>query len=510
MRAERWLNHHPVTAESPGLTRLDFVALTGAAGMALLGLRPGAAVAAEGTATAAGGYVSRPDLRPPPIEITTAASGTSRGAIFLAPFDISAAADGSQGAPAGESHSGPLVVDDRGEPLWFLPLSSKTAMDFRAQRYQGRPVLTWYEGTVLGPYGGEFVIFDPTYHRVARVRAGRGRHGDLHEFLLTSRGTALITIYNEVAADLRSVAGPRDGRLVTGIVQEIDLATGTVVFEWRSREHVGLDESFMTDVTPSGNVDYFHLNSVAVDHDGHLLVSARHTSAIYKIHRRTGDVLWRLGGKRSDFAIARRASFAFQHDVRRHPDGTLTIFDNRAALPAPGVASRAIRIRLDEKRRRATLVRAYEPTDARSGWAMGNAQQLADGGLFVGWGTDGSFSEFTAGGDLRFDARFADGSVTYRAFRMPWTARPTGEPAVAVTRSQNSTMIVFVSWNGATDVARWRVEVGQRADRLTTRATTGRSGFETAITLPDTTGYLSVVALDASSRPLAATQPVAI
>jgi hypothetical protein len=498
-----------VTAEGPGLTRRDFIALGSAAGVALFGVRTRAAAAAQTPTAAKAPYVSRPDLNPPPITIVVPADKTSPGAIFLAPFEISATPE-VRSKPASESNSGPLVVDDTGEPLWFLPLSGKTAMDFRVQKYRGKPVITWYEGTVLGAYGGNFVIFDPTYHRVARVAAGRGRHGDLHEFLLTPRGTALITIYNEVAADLTSIGGASDGRLVTGIVQEVDVATGRVLFEWRSRDHVALEESFMTDVTPAGNVDYFHLNSVAIDHDGHLLVSARHTSAIYKVHRRTGNVIWRLGGKRSDFTIAPRASFAFQHDVRRQADGTLTIFDNRGALPGTEVASRAIRIRLDAKAKRASLVRAYAPADARDGWAMGNAQELADGGIFVGWGTDGSFSEFARDGRLRFDARFADGSMTYRAFRFPWAARPTGEPAVAVTRNGDGTMTVYTSWNGATAVARWRVDVGERADRLRATATGRRTGFETAITLPESGGYLSVIALDASSRPLVATRPVAI
>src|SRR5262245_5513954 len=215
----------------------------------MYGLRPSVArgEAAAG-ATPTGAYVSRPDLNPPSITITRAATGTESGKIFLAPFDISAAG-GSTPTPASESRSGPLVVDDDGEPIWFLPLGSTTAMDFRVQTYRGRPVLTWYEGTVLGPYGGEFVVYDPRYRRVARVSAGRGRHGDLHEFLLTAKGTALVTIYYEIPADLTSIGGPLQGRLVTGIVQEIDVASGKVLFEWRSREHVPLDEAYMTEGT---------------------------------------------------------------------------------------------------------------------------------------------------------------------------------------------------------------------------------------------------------------------
>ena len=202
-----------MAVEGIRLTRKGFLALSGAACAALAGVRvPGARAAAT-----VRGYVSRPDLRPPAISIAVPADGTAAGSVFLAPFDITAASGAYQSTPNSQSHSGPLVVDDHGEPVWFLPLGSTTAMDVRLQTYQGRPVLTWYEGTVLGPYGGSWVIFDPTYHEVARVQAGGGRHGDLHELLLTPQDTALITIYREIATDLVP-------RLVVGIVQEVDVA----------------------------------------------------------------------------------------------------------------------------------------------------------------------------------------------------------------------------------------------------------------------------------------------
>jgi hypothetical protein len=503
------MRQYVTAAEDVRMTRGRLLALGGTALVGLAGLRVSPAEARP-LDLAAQGYVSRPDLKPPAITVVVPATRAESGLVFLAPFDISAASGNPPSVPASESRSGPLVVDDQGEPVWFLPLGSKTAMDFRVQKYRGRRVLTWYEGTVLGAYGGSYVVFDPTYHQIATVRAGRGRHGDLHEFLLTPKGTALIAIYNDVVADLTSVGGPREGRLVTGVVQEIDVATKRVLFEWRSNEHVGVAESFMTEVTPAGNVDYFHLNSVAVDRDGHLLISARHTSTVYKVDRKTGKVIWRLGGKQSDFTFGPGASFDFQHDVRRRADGTLTIFDNGGALPDTGTSSRGIRIALDMPSKRATLVREYLPPGRRDGWAMGNVQQLADGGVFVGWGTDGSYSEFDAKGRLRYDARFADASVSYRAFRWTWAARPTGRPASAVVRNDDGTMTVFASWNGATEVARWRVETGASQGFLSRATTHERTGFETAITLPATSGYVSVVALDSTGKPLGTALPVAV
>lgn len=462
---------------------------------------PGAKAARE--AATVNAYVSRPDLNPPAIAFDFPADGTAAGSIFLAPFDITAASGAYQSTPNSQSHSGPLVVDDRGEPVWFLPLGSTTAMDVRVQTYQGRPVLTWYEGTVLGAEGGSWVIFDPTYHEVARVQAGKGRHGDLHDLQLTPEGTALITIYREIAT-------PAVPRLVTGIVQEVDVASGRVLFEWRSNEHVGVDESYIPQVAAAGNVDYFHLNSIDVDTDGNLLLSARNTSTIYKVDRKSGEVLWRLGGMKSDFAVDPAASFAYQHDVRRRPDGTITIFDNNAAVPGAQTLSRGLRIKLDMKKMRASFVAEYLAPTARTTWAMGDVQQLDDSGVFIGWGTDGSFTELGPDGSVRLDARFADGSVSYRAFRFELEAQPKGRPATMVVRNADGSLTLYVSWNGSTQVAKWGLVAGKTAAAMKPVATVRRTGFETAIPLPVTSGYVAVVALDAHGKQLRAAAPTLI
>ena len=129
-------------------------------------------------------FVSRPDLRPPVVAVTTTSETVAPGHVLIAPFQITGKAGPGYGA---------LIVDNAGQPIWFKPEATLTAMNLRVQRYRGKPVLTWYEGEVLGAYGGDFVVADQSYREVARVKAGHGEHGDLHEFLLTSRGTALIT-----------------------------------------------------------------------------------------------------------------------------------------------------------------------------------------------------------------------------------------------------------------------------------------------------------------------------
>jgi hypothetical protein len=473
----------------PALSRRGFLA--GAVGLVGAAKLVPAAKAASFVPAAPHRFVSRPDLHPPVVAVTTASETASTGQIFIAPFQITGKAGPNYGA---------LIVDGLGQPIWFKPEATKTAMNLRVQRYKGKPVITWYEGDVLGGYGGDFVVADQSYREIARVKAGRGEHGDLHEFLLTSRGTALITIYSNIPFDLTSVGGSANGQLTEGVIQEIDVPTGKVLTEWRSSEYVGLDDSYLPSV--KGDVaDYFHLNSVGVDTDGHLLVSARHTSAVYKVHRQSGVVLWRLGGKRSDFTIVPGAEFSFQHDVRRHADGTLTIFDNNAAAPTSTTHARPIRLSLDLGAMSARLVGEYQPETPRITWAMGNLEQLPDGGAFVGWGTAGAFTEFAPDGTVRFDATLADGSVTYRAFRAPWIGRPAEPPKVAITRGAGDA-VAHVSWNGATEVAKWRADMGSRRTVLHPVATARRAGFETAVSLGARKGYVALTALDAAGKAL--------
>ena len=299
--------------------------------------------------------------------------------------------------------------------MWFLPQGAVTAMGLRVQTYEGRDVLTWYEGTVLGPYGGDFVVYDPTYHEVARVKAGRGRHGDLHEFLLTPQKTALISIYYQ-----------NTSAIVEGIVQELELPSGRVLFEWRSLDHVAIDESH-AEITTKGAYDYFHINSIELDADGNFLVSARNTWGIYKIDRGSGEVIWRLGGKRSDFAMGPGTGFAWQHDARHHGarDQLISLFDDGAA-PQVQPHSKALVLALDTKRMRATLHKRYisQPAGAGARTRQHPSAPKRQRARRLGHGAV-ALPEYTHDGELVFDAHLPKGGQNYRVLKMPWRGHPT-------------------------------------------------------------------------------------
>jgi hypothetical protein len=348
------------------------------------------------------------------------------------------------------------------------------------------------------------VIYDQSYRELKRVHGGNGYSCDLHEFLLTERGTALLSIYNTVTSG--------GSQVTEGIVQELDVDKKKVLFEWRSLDHVPLTESYRATPDGTGNIDYFHLNSIGVDTDDNLLISARHTSTIYKLDRKTGDIIWRLGGMKSNFQMGPGATFNFQHDIRSHADGTVTLFDNGAAGAGSldvEPMSRPLRLRLNTSAMTATLLQTYETPTPRLATALGNVQQQPHGGVFVGWGAAGAYSEFDPDGEVLLDATFPTGVESYRAFRFPWVGTPAKPPTVSAMNQGNGQMTVHVSWNGATQVAHWELNAGTGARGLTAVTRAPRAGFETTIAAP-VAKYVSVTALDASGNQLSSSPTVAV
>jgi Arylsulfotransferase (ASST) len=490
-----------------GLTRRRFLLRSAGVGAGLLAAGPGAAsadalaragVLTERTAAAAlprtQTFRSRPDLRPPSIDVVHRATGTAPGYILLAPS-------------SGPGQRGVMMIDDAGEVVWFQPTVPQTAMNLRVASYKGRPVLTWWEGKFKNGTGnGECVIVDGAYREIARFKASNGSPVDLHEFIVTAESTALVTSNEIRTMDVTSLGGKPRGQVMGGVVLELEIPTGRVLWEWHSLDHVALDESHIVKVGP--RFDYFHINSIDVAPDGNLIVSARNTWAIYKVNRRTGAIMWRLGGKKSDFAMGKGTVFAWQHDARAHGSRLLTVFDDGAA-PKVEPQSRALEIDLDLRRMRATLKRRFVHHPALLAKYTGSAQLLADGHMFVGWGSAPDFSEYAADGTVRFDAHLPHGGQTYRALRFPWAGHPADEPKIAVGRAAAGRTL-YVSWNGATEVVSWQLQTGASPGSLQVAGTYPRNGFETALPLEQGIAYAAAVALDASGARLGSSAALAV
>jgi hypothetical protein len=434
-------------------------------------------------------FHSRPDLRPVAVRISQAYSGASD--IFLTPM-------------RGPLQWGPMIVDRWGHLIWFLPLPgpTTTATNFAVQHYLGQPVLTWWQGFINGFGQGEDVMLNSHYRRIAIVRAGNGLTADLHEFTLTPQGTALITAYRPVYWDGSSVGAGANLDVLNSTVQEIDIRTGNVLFQWDSLDHVSLRDSYMPVPRPgAGAFDYFHVNSIQQAADGNLIVSARNTWAVYKINHTTGAVMWTLGGKRSSFKMGQGTRTAFQHDAILHAGGLMTIFDD-GAWPEVHRQSRVVLERLNIRARTATLISAIDHTPRVVAGIEGSAQLLSGGDVFVGWGQGGYFSQYDRRGRQIYDGRFVGPQSSYRAYEFSWHGQPETAPALAVRRRASGAGTVYVSWNGATEVVWWRVLAGRTRRSLRPLAKARRHGFETAIRIRTKRRYLAVQALDSAGRVL--------
>ena len=440
-------------------------------------------------------FASRSDLQPPGLAVDVAGSPAGVPAfVFLANKPYKGPAVGQEGL---------LIARRDGDIAWFSPITKGQVLDFNVQSYKGKPVLTWWHGITGASYGqGNCYIADSSYALVATVRAGNGLMADMHEFTLTDQGTALVDAYRPHTADLSALGGKAGGTIVSGVVQEIDVATGDVVFEWDSLDHVPVTETkdAFSGGTPANPFDYFHINSIAVAPDGDLLVSSRHTWTVYKIGRHDGKIIWRLGGKKSDFTFGPGARFAWQHHARAHGTDLLTVFDN-ASSPPEEAQSRGLILRLDTQNMNASLVRAFtHPAGGLLADNQGSMQLLPGNRAFVGWGAQPFFTEFDADGSVLLDGHIPVGDQSYRAFTADWTGHPTDKPAIAVRANPARGVAAYVSWNGATEVASWRVHAGKRESSLDVVAALPRSRFETVIPANSTGPYFAVTAHDSSGR----------
>lgn len=436
-------------------------------------------------------FVSRPDLHPPTVTVTTNSAPRAPGDLFLAPY-------------AGPGQYGPMVLDGAGKLIWFKAIpSGARAADLRVQQYEGQPVLTWWQNPLVadGRRDAGVVIADSSYNDIAIVRAGNGYQPDLHAFEITPQGTALFTVYDAIRCDLSAYGGPADGAIADTLVQEIDLKTGLVRFEWHSLDHVALANSYMPvghGGTPRSPWDWFHINAVS-ESAGKLLIDSRNTWAAYDVNPHGGRIIWTLGGKHSSFAMGSGASPAWQHDARLQPDGTVSFFDN-GATPRVHSQSRVIVLALNTTHMTARLVSGFNHSNPLVAPSQGDFQPLSGGDWFVGWGQEPYFSEFTDEGTLLFDAHLPATYQSYTVFKCPWSGNPTQPPRLVLRAGPHGGLVAYVSWNGATAAAQWRLLGGSSTHTLAPVATVSHSGFETSIAVSTVSHFVAVQALDVSGH----------
>ncbi|GKV67434.1 MULTISPECIES: arylsulfotransferase family protein [unclassified Sporosarcina] len=463
-------------------------------------------------------FVSAPHLQPMKVTVNVIKPGTAAGYIFVAPYTM-----------YGENmvgQTGALIMDEAGNPVWFKSdTPEKQNRNFRMQTYLGRPVLTTWHGTISGTEsanpslpigdplpGAVFQIFNQHYHVIRTIEAQNGYTADVHEFTITERNTALFTAVKQVPADLSVYGGTPGGYIDNFAIQEVDLSTGELLYEWDVLAHINPADS-MVPVTAAadsnGIWDCFHVNSVEEGPDHTLLISMRNMSAIYHIDKATGEIIWQLGGKQSDFTFGQGAEFSWQHHARYRTDNRISLFDNACcATPdtPPAGPSHGLILQLDEQQMTAKVDRTYFHDPPVHASHQGNMQKLPNANQLIGWGQGPYVSEFKYAGNTKenlalnmiYDMQFPGDNFSYRAFKNEWVGLPLERPDIGVGVCGGRTAIIYMSWNGATEAAGWKVLAGWNPYAMAVVACKERDGFETAVELTGACPYFQVHAVDAA------------
>jgi hypothetical protein len=441
-------------------------------------------------------YASAPTLTPSTVTVTTRAQpGTAPGDLFLAPYQ-------------GKGTPGPMISELDGTLVWFHPLpAGEQATDFEVQQYEGKPALTWWQGRILkvGFGQGEDVIYDSSYKQLATVRAGNGYRADLHQFRLTSQGTAWIDEFDPIKMNLSSLRGA-GGVLTDSVVQEIDVKTGLVMWEWHALGHIPLQDSH-NPIPHNGNPwDYIHLNSIDPGPANDVLLSARNSWALYDVDIKTGAFNWQLGGRHSSFRLGPGTKTYWQHDAEWQPGGLISIFDN-GSTPPKEKQSRGVLLKPNFATKTVALAKSFvNPTKTLLAPAQGNTLGLPGGDWLMGYGNLPNFTEYDSAGRVVLDGTLGHNVQDFRTSLFPWSGHPSTLPAIVAKRSGTS-VEVQTSWNGATAVASWELLAGASPSLLTPLRTVAKSGFQTTATVTTDAPYLESRALDANGNVLGASAP---
>jgi hypothetical protein len=445
-------------------------------------------------------FRSAPDLSPPGDCVNHAAAKTAAGDLFVTP------------GGTGKRGDGAAIVNNRGNLIWYDPVKAPFVHNLEPITYKGQRMLAFYQGNVQPGFGdGEYVLMNKHYQVVSYLRAGNGDEADLHELTITPQNTALIGCYVPVKMNLTAEGGTASQVVYAYVVQEIDVATGNVLFSWNSLDHVPVADSDFPVPANGAAFDYFHGNSIALTTDGNLLISGRNVSAVYKVNRSTGAVMWQLGGKHSTFTLKPSGQqwFCYQHYARQPKANVVALFDDGGQGPetCPNHASRGLTLTLDTGSGTATITRNLHHTPQLRAGFLGSNQDFANGDALVSWGNLAEITEFNAANKPNFDMSLS--GATYRAFRAPWTGIPLYPPAVASTKGRGNAVTVYASWNGDTQVRSWQILAGKNPSSLRPVGRAKRKvHFQTKITVHTAGRWVAARARDGSGKVLATSPAV--
>jgi hypothetical protein len=470
-----------------------------------------AAPIAAYTTKGAWSFVSAPKLHPPKltIDVKSQTNKLAPGYFMVANFKDLAFKQPMTG------QSGPLILDHNLQPVWFFNVGvNALTSNLEVQTYQGKPVLSWWQGTVTGTgqtTSGEDEVVDQHYRHVATLKGADGWVISEHEMII-SGANAWVTAYKVVPMNLAAYGGSANGQVLDSAVQEYDLATGQLLYSWDALNPGGTPNIPLSQTQqkpfPGIPWDAYHINSIQLTGNETFLVSMRNTWSAYLVDRTTNAIEWTVSGnpKNSTFTLPAKAQFHWQHDVELHGD-VLTVFNDdccgitgvsggKEKYGKPNGTMEGLVLKLNVTNHTGSFVHAYtRPHTLYNADYLGNIQQLPNGNLALGWGNEPFFSEQTKAGKTLLDAVWPVPDLNYRTYVQKWVGIPYFPPSGAVRNNQGKATI-YASWDGDTQVVSWTVLAGSSANSLKAVATVAKSGFETTIPLTSSFKVYKVQALD--------------
>lgn len=321
----------------------------------------------------------------------------SRGYYFLSPYN-------SQ-----EQYL--TIFDQFGTPVFITELKSA----YHSFQVQKNGYISFYNSET-----DKFNLVDSSFNLIGNYDVTSEYTLDWHEFLITKDNHAILIGKDYRLVDMDTIinGGSKEATVVGLVIQEFD-KQNELIFEWESWDYFNITDTY---IDPGAQtIDYLHANAIEIDFDGNLLLSSRNMCEVTKINRKTGEIMWRLGGKNNEFTFKNDDGFSFQHSVRRLPNGNITLFDNGNLNDEK--ISRGVEYEIDEKNKTVKLVKEFKSDSSVFSIWMGNMQNLPNGNRIIGWGKNSSyivFSEFNSSGEEILQASTNDQFLTYRAFQFPW------------------------------------------------------------------------------------------
>lgn len=465
-------------------------------------------------------FITRPDIDAPRWDITVYdEDALAPGYWFIAPYEQ------ADQTARGEGWVGPHIYDQKGELIWSgVPmLNGFDVFGFTKTTFEGKDMLSM---VYRHQYGA---ILDESYRIHQKAHVESGFDYNMHEFNIVENGTRLLmmrTKTKQTSTEISSQVG-YDGNCNVRFYgfEERDAQTMEPTFTWLSEGHIPLDDTMMDDrpmedfCTDPDGWDYLHCNSIDKFFDGDFLLGCRHSDTVYKISHIDGSIVWRLGGKRSDFDFEGlkgqwkddyNQRFSGQHDVKvlesKELRAKISMLDN-AWRPGRDKQSNdysrglIVMVRMD--RDRARVLSEYPHPSGELVHGRGSMQVLENGNAFCGFTQHAFIAEYAHDGRLLMEAQVRPNTRSYRSYKHTWVGRPVLPPDVYSVafpdeEGKDFKTVIYVSWNGATEVMTWKFYAAKaNGSKGKLLASAPKTGFETSITHE---GYASQVIAEAIDR----------